>query len=156
MEGKLPAFLILVFYVIIASGSHTFAQREMLVLEKTFTNKKLEYGSGDEISFKLKNEDFFRTDHIVALNDTAIEFHYNQIAYHEIAAIDLKGRRFSGANLRAIGGKLQFVGLAYIAIDQFNQVVVAGDDASFNSNVWIVGGLIYAAGTIMKFSQPKK
>lgn len=125
-------------------------------MEKTLTSKQIVYSSGDPISYKLKEEDFFRNDHIVALNDSAIEFHYNQILYHEIAQINIKGKRFGGINLKSIGTTAQIVGIAYIAVDQFNQVVVRGEDASFNEDVWIAGGAIFAAGTVLKMLSPKK
>jgi hypothetical protein len=156
MSSKSTAFLSLSLILIIVATECAEAQSEYLVLEKTFKKKQIHYSSGDNISYKLKEEDFFRTDHIISLNDTAIAFHYHQVLYHEIAEINIKGKRFTGANWRSIGSKLQFVGIAYIAIDQFNQVVVRGEDASFNQNVWISGGLIYLAGTIMKVTQPRK
>jgi hypothetical protein len=156
MEGKPISLFFTLFVLAIATIPVARAQEEHLVLEKTFSNKQIHFSSGDKISYKLKDEDFFRTDHIVALNHTAIKFHYHEIPYHEITAIHLKGKRFSGTNLRGIGGKLQFVGLGYIFVDMFNQVVVRGEDASFNHNIWIAGGLIYLSGTIMKLSQPKK
>ncbi len=150
-------FILLMFFTYALVLSHEVdAQGEYLVLEKTFSKRQIQYSSGDEIIYKLKEEDFYRTDHIIALNDTAIEFHYHQILFHEIDKINIKGQRFSGANFRSIGSKLQFVGLGYIIIDQFNQVIVRGEDASFNQNVWISGGLIYIGGTIMKILNPKK
>jgi hypothetical protein len=153
---SLRASLLFTLIFSIASVDRVCAQREFIVVEKTMSDKQITYSSGDEISYKLKDEDFFRTDHIVALNDTAIEFHYNMIAFHEIAEVNIKNKRFGKVNLRGIGGKVQFVGLAYIAIDQFNQVVVQGEDASFNTSVWIVGGLIFVGGTLMKVLTPKK
>jgi hypothetical protein len=151
---RASSFFILIFSILLIE--HVCAQREYIVVEKTLSNKQITYSSGDEISYKLKGEDFFRANHIVALNDTAIEFHYNMIAFHEIAEVNIKNKRFGKVNLRGIGGKVQFVGLAYIAIDQFNQVVVQGEDASFNTSVWIVGGLIFVGGTLMKVLTPKK
>jgi len=132
------------------------AQNEFIVVEKTLKNKQIVYSSGDKISFKLKDEDFFRTDHIIALNDTSIEFHYNRIAYHEISEINIKGKRFSNFNVKSVGTYAQVVGIAYIAIDQFNQVVVRGEDPSFNEGVWMAGGLIFAGGTILKMLSPNK
>lgn len=132
------------------------AQREYIVVEKTLSNKQILYSSGDKISYKLTGEDFFRTDHIIALNDTAIEFHYNQIPYKEISEINIKGKRFTGIDYRNIGIYAQVAGIAYIGIDQFNQVVVRGEDASFNEGVWIVGGSIFIGGTILKLIAPKK
>lgn len=132
------------------------AQREYIVVEKTLTSKQIKYSSGDNIKYKIKGEDFFRTDQIVALNDSAIEFHYNQILYREISQVNIKGYRFSGIDYYNIGTYAQIAGVAYIAIDQFNQVVVQGQDATFEKEVWVVGGLIFFGGTILKLLSPKK
>ncbi len=133
-----------------------FAQQEYLVLEKTMRSRQTVYSSGDDITFRLKGEDFFRTDHIIALNDTAIEFHYNSISYHEIDVVNTKNRPFPGLGPRKIGSMAQIVGLGYIAIDQFNQVVVRGEDPSYNDDVILVGGIIFAGGTVLKFLEPRK
>jgi hypothetical protein len=147
------------FFTVIFSMTfvgNLIAQREYIVIEKTLSNKQITYSSGDEISYKLKGEDFFRTDHIIALNDTAIEFHYNLITFREIAEVNIKGKRFSTFNFKSVGTYAQVAGLGYIAIDQFNQVVVGGEDASFNETVWLAGGLIFVGGTILKMLTPKK
>ncbi len=132
------------------------AQREYIVIEKTLSDKQIKYSSGDKISYKLTGEDFFRTDHIIALNDSSIEFHYKQIKYSEIAQVNIKGYRFGGMDLSGIGSYIQIAGIAYIAIDQFNQVVVRGEDASFNQGVWLAGSLVFLGGTIMKWAAPNK
>ena len=132
------------------------AQREYIVVEKTMSNKQITYSSGDNITYKLKEEDFFRTDHIIALNDTSIEFHYNNILYRDISQINIKGQRFTGFDLQEIGTYTQIAGIAYIAIDQFNQVLVRGEKASFNEGVWVAGGSIFLAGTLMRLASPKK
>ncbi|MCG8310020.1 MAG: hypothetical protein MI975_21670 [Cytophagales bacterium] len=132
------------------------AQKEYIVVEKTLSNKQIIYSSGDKISFKLKGEDIFRTDHIVALNDSSIEFHYHQVLYDEIAQVHIKGHRFTGINYYSLGSYAQITGIAYIAIDQFNQVVVRGEEASFNEGVWMAGGAIFLGGTILKWISPKK
>jgi len=149
-------FLLMMLFVIHAPAQQANAQREYIVIEKTLKNKQIIYSSGDKITFKLKEEDFFRTDHIVALNDTSIEFHYNNVNYDEIAQINIRKKSFGKMNFRGIGSKIQIVGLAYIAVDQFNQVVVRGEEASFNGDVWLAGGLIFAGGTILKFLSPRK
>lgn len=132
------------------------AQREYIVVEKTLSNKQIKYSSGDDITYKVEGEDFFRTDHIVALNDSSIEFHYNTILYREISEVNIKGHKFSELNYNSIGTKIQIVGIGYIVIDQFNKVVVQGQDAVFEKEVWIVGGLIFLGGTILKWLSPKK
>ncbi len=156
MATRFTTFLFLFLLFSVGLLHQIIAQREYIVVEKTLTDKQIKYSSGDNISYKLKVEDFFRTDHIIALNDSSIEFHYNQILYSEISEINIKGERFTKANYKSIGSTLQFVGIGYIAIDQFNQVVVRGEEASFNQGVWIAGGLIFLGGTILKLLSPKK
>jgi hypothetical protein len=78
------------------------------------------------------------------------------VNYDEIAQINIRKKSFGKMNFRGIGSKIQIVGLAYIAVDQFNQVVVRGEEASFNGDVWLAGGLIFAGGTILKFLSPRK
>jgi len=156
MTPKASTFLFLLFTLSICIIHSAEAQREYIIVTKALSNKKIQYSSGDKISYKLKYEDFFRTDHIVALNDSSIEFHYNQILYTDISQIDVKGQNFTKFNYKSAGTKIQIVGIAYIAIDQFNQVVVHGEDASFNQGVWIAGGSIFLAGSIMKWIAPKK
>ena len=132
------------------------AQSEYLVLEKTLSDRAVIYRSGDKITFRLKGEDFYRTNHIIALNDSSIEFHYYSVNYLEIDKIYLKRQRLSGFSLRMIGTYSQIAGLGYIAIDQFNQVLVRGEDPTFNDEVFIVGGLIFVSGTLLKFLEPRK
>jgi hypothetical protein len=149
-------FWLLLFTLSLSLSNFATAQKEYIVVEKVLSNKQIKYSSGDLISYKLKGEDFFRTDHIIALNDSSIEFHYNNILYQEISQVRIKGQRFSNVDYLSIGTYAQIVGIAYIAIDQFNQVVVRGEDASFNKGVWIAGGSIFLGGTILKLLAPKK
>ena len=156
MAARFISFLFLFVLFTVGLLHQIKAQREYIVVEKTLTDKQIKYSSGDNISYKLKDEDFFRTDHIVALNDSSIEFHYNHILYREISQVNIKGHRFTGIDYRNIGTFAQIAGVGYIVIDNFNKVVVQGQDAVFEKEVWIVGGLIFLGGTILKFLSPKK
>jgi hypothetical protein len=55
-----------------------------------------------------------------------------------------------------IGKYAQIAGIGYILVDQFNKVVVQGQEAVFEEEVWIVGGLIFLGGTTLKLLSPKK
>jgi len=156
MSSRIHIYYLIILPLVLLCEEKALAQGEYLVLEKTLTDRSVTYSSGDDITFKLKEEDFFRTNHIVALSDTAIEFHYYSVNYLEIDKIYLKNKRLSGFSPRQIGNYAQIAGLGYIAIDQFNQVVVRGEDASFNEGVFLVGGLIFAGGTVLKFLDPRK
>ena len=159
MTERTYVFLFTFAILSLAIISNTEAQREFIVIEKTLSNKQVTYSSGDEIKFKLKDEKFYRKDHIVALNDSAIEFHYYYIPYRDISHVNIKGKKgvqFVNLGFNSVGGKLQVAGIAIIAIDQFNQVVVQGEDASFNKGIWIAGGSLFLGGTILKWMHPKK
>jgi len=156
MSSRIHIFYLTILPLVLLCKEKALAQSEYLVLEKTLTDRSVTYSSGDDITFKLKEEDFFRTNHIIALNDTAIEFHYYSVNYLDIDKIFLKHQRLSGFSPRVLGSYAQIVGLGYIAIDQFNQVVVRGEDASFNENVLWTGGLIFAGGTLLKLLEPRK
>ena len=156
MDAKPTAFLLIMITFSIGIVQPIEAQDKILIIEKTLSSKHIKYLSGDNITYKLKGEDFFRTDHIIALNDSAIKFHYHQILFDEIEEVNIKGRRFTGINFRSLGSTFQIVGLGYIFIDQFNQVVVRSEDPSFNQSVLITGGLIFVGGSILKMTQPNK
>ncbi len=147
---------ILLFTFFICLQQYTMAQKRYIVLEKTLSNKQIKFQPGDKLKYKLEGENFFRTDRIISLNDTSIEFHYNQILYGEISKINIKGSRFTGIDYYNIGTYTQIAGIGYIAIDQFNRVVVMGQNADFNTQVWQAGGLIFLGGTILKILSPKK
>ena len=154
--SKFTTFLLLTVFLSFALVHLATAQREYIVVEKTLSSRQVKYSSGDQIKYKLKGENFFRTNYIVALNDSAFEFHYNQILYQEISQVNIEGKRFTGLDYFNIGTYAQIAGAGYIAIDQFNKVVVHGEEASFDKEVWVVGGLIFLGGTILKLLSPKK
>jgi hypothetical protein len=156
MPSRIYLFYLVVFLLLLLCKEKAVAQSEYLVLEKTLTDRSVKYSSGDDITFKMKEEDFFRTNHIIALNDTAIEFHYYSVNYQEIDKVYLKHKQLSGFNTRKLGTYAQIAGLGYIAIDQFNQVLVRGEDPSYNEDVFFVGGCIFIGGTVLKLLEPRK
>ena len=156
MTKRISVFILLYTVFTIGFISVSKAQNEYIVVEKTLSNKQVTYSSGDEITFRLKEENFYRTDHIIALNDTAIEFHYSMIPYKDISHINIKGKVFINLGFNSVGGKLQIAGIAIIAIDQLNQVLVRGEEASFNQGIWMIGGSLFLGGTILKWMHPRK
>lgn len=156
MTARFATHLFLLLFFSVVVFHQVRAQNEYIVVEKTLSNKQIEYSSGDEIKYKLLGEDFFRKDHIISLNDSSIEFHYHNILYSEISQVNIKGKRFTSFDIYNIGKYAQIVGIGYIAIDMFNKTVVQGQDAVFEEEVWIVGGMIFIGGTILKLCSPRK
>ena len=130
--------------------------QNILVLEKIGTKKKTTFKSGDLIRFKLKEEKHFRQDHIVSVKDSSLVFHYNKFGIDEIAQIDISKKDFTTVDVKKIGTLLQVAGLGYIAIDNLNRYVIQGEEYVFDESVWITGGVLFVAGTGLKFLKPKK
>ncbi len=149
---KVGAFLGLLLLMV----STNLMAQNVLMLEKTGTNKKAIYKSGEEIKYKLKGEDHFRQDYIVSIKDSSIVFHYNKFNLEEIAEIDIRKKNFININLKSIGTMMQIAGASYIVIDQFNKTVVRDQQWEFDQDVWITGAVIFAAGTVVKFLHTKK
>ncbi len=147
-------FLFLTINILLSAAA--WAQQEYFIIEKVINGNHIQYSSGDRITFRIKGEDHFRTDHIIALNDTAIEFHYYQLGYDEIDAVKLQGKRFTGFDFRQVGTYMQIAGVGYIAIDIFNKTLVQGNSFGFEKAVWITGAAIFAGGTFLKLFAPKK
>lgn len=145
----------LLFGIILFIGISAYGQK-YAVLHKIGSSKEIRYKSGDEIRFKLKNEDHYRRDHIISVSDTALHFHYSSISFLEIDKIDIRGKRFNTFNWKTIGTAFQIAGVGYVAIDSFNRTVVQGDTFEFDETVWITGGILVGVGTLIKLSQPKK
>ena len=126
------------------------------VLQKHGTGKRIYYTPGDEIRFSLQGEDHFRKDHIIAVIDSGFQFHYHFIGYEEIRTVDIRGKRWGSFDWNSAGLKVQIVGVGYIAIDTFNKTVVQGNTFEFDNTLWITGGSIFLAGTLMRFLKPRK
>lgn len=156
MIHRQPAIYLFFLLICLANISSLVAQNKYMVVEKTLRNKSVTYAPGDHLKYMLEGEDFFRENRIIDLNDTSVTFYFGNIAYREIKQIHLQGKHLSRANLKSLGGKLQFAGIAYIALDQFNTVVVRGEDPSWNKNVLIAGGVLYLAGSIIRWTVLKK
>jgi hypothetical protein len=130
--------------------------QEFAILEKSGTEKKVYFKSGDEIRYQLKGEDHFRRGNIISVSDSGFQFHYNQILFREIEKVDIKGKRWGNFNWNKTGLLIQIAGLGYIAIDAFNSTVVQDASYEFDQSVWITGGTIFLVGTALRFTKPKK
>ncbi len=86
---------------------------------------------GDEIVFRVKGVKGKRTSYVNNLSDTAVVTHRDTIPYHKIERLYF--RRATRANI--IGGALVFGGVALFLIDQLNQTVIQGNEASLDNGV---------------------
>ena len=137
-------------------GRQELVAQNYLVLEKSGADKSVRFEVGEPMRFKLKNEKFFRKEGIMALQDSTIKFKDYEIYLNEIDKIDVRHKSFSGFDFDQIGTYTQIAGIGYILIDQLNKNIVQGQKWKFEKNVWITGGIIFVAGTILRMFHLKK
>lgn len=91
-----------------------------VVLSKEGKKKKYEFMEGEEIRYKLKANDYYFTDKIVKIKDSAIEFMDYSVRYSDIDKIYIQKRKhiipnktvlLYGANVLAAAGILE---IAYL------------------------------------------
>jgi hypothetical protein len=148
--------LIILPILLLLFCSHWAYSQKKLVLERVGKGQHIAYEAGDEIRYQLTFEDHFRKGIIASLGDNEIQFQHFSIHTDSIAAVDIRGRRFNKLNTYSLGAKLQFAGVGYILIDQFNTAVVQGNEFSLNTGVLVAGGSIFAAGTLLRILHKKK
>jgi len=105
--------LCLIFHI----SNLSFAQ-EFLVLEKMGTKKRYEYHFDDQIIFRIRGEDYFNKDVILALTDSSIIFSGGSLEFAEIEQIKPPVKAWMVTS----GGTLIVAGIGYYLIDQFNQL----------------------------------
>ena len=133
-----------VFLLILSmTGAHS---QEFLVLEKTGTKKRHEYYSGDEIIFKLNDEDGFRSDEILSFQNAAIIFESGSVPLKDIEKVSLSNK---SSPWKGIGGSLIVAGLGYMLIDLFNKTISSGD-VYIDEKVARSAGILVASGFLLK------
>ena len=133
----------LILTLLIFATSFAFAQKQLVLLsgEKIM----LRLNPGDEFIISLKGEKRKLNSYINNLFDTAVMLHKTIVPLHKIDKIYFKHSNF----INRFGKFLLVGGVAYFVIDQFNTVVVRGDDASLDEDVTAVSATMVAVGLPM-------
>jgi len=132
--------------VFLTQLTQSFAQK-FLVLEKLGTHKRYEYHIGDEITFKIEDEDFFRHSVIEDVLDSVIIFDYGFFSFRDIESVNVRGSTGNPVTRFAI--PLMVGGVILFLADQFNETVIGGRKASINKGVTIASGSLLGAGLLM-------
>ena len=93
---------------------------------------------------------------IQGFGEDEIRFHYYRIKLNEIAEIDVGNKNFTIFSFRSGPGKLIFSGVAFVAIDQFNQTVINDQPFGVNSKTALIGGVLTSSGILLKLIQKKR
>lgn len=113
---------------------------QLVLLKKQKILLRLQYG--DDIVFKLKGSDDIVRSYVNNIYDTAVMAHKTVVPFHKIERLYFK----NGTLLNMIGGALVVGGVGYFAIDQLNEIVVQGEEASLNENVTTASIAMVATG----------
>ena len=139
-------FLTLFFFIFL--GMRSYAQEPFLALGKTGKGTQVVFYEGDQMRFRLKGEKYFIEDYIFGLRGNTIRFHYYEIQTTDIEAIDIRGQKRSFFSLGSLSGKLIIAGIAFVGIDQLNQVVIRDEPVGVSKGVAIVSGTLVAGGIL--------
>ena len=126
--------------------------QEFLVLEKMGTKKRHEYFSGDDIIFKLKDGDTFRTDEILGMGAGKIFFETGAVPLIDIQKISLSNKKKA---MKGIGTTLVVGGLGYMILDLFNKTISEGD-VYVDAKVARTAGIIAGTGLTMVVLSKKR
>ena len=122
------------------------AQGQSLIIKRGKKGFTPAYSSGDQITLKLKGEKRFMTDMITGFYSDGIEFRGIKVALNEIERVKLV---FShGLYSPSNGKKMIIAGFGLFLIDQFNNSVVQGNEATISQPVTIASAALVAFGTL--------
>jgi len=117
-----------IFLIVIISGS-VRAQKQLVLIK----NEKvlLRLYPGNEFVFRLKGSRQIKTSYVNNISDTAVVAYRDTIPFHKIDRIYFPQTKL----YNLIGGAMVVGGGAFFLIDQFNHVVVQGNEPSLDKGV---------------------
>ena len=145
--SKLYISILIALFGLLAAPAEGQKQLILLNREKVL----LHLVPGDEIRFKLKDEDFKRTSYINNLFDTALVAHNDIVPFRSIERIYFT----NGGLTQKIGLGLTVGGAGYFLIDQLNELVVQGNKASIDENVAITSAVMVGVGVPLMLLKKK-
>jgi hypothetical protein len=135
--------------VLICAVCSLYAQKQLILLKREKVLLRL--NPGDEFVISLKGEKRKMESYINNLFDTAVLVHRTLVPIHKIEKVYFK--RTGLINL--IGKFLVVAGVGYFLIDQFNVIVVNGDEASLNDDVTTTSVALVGVGLPMALIKKK-
>lgn len=136
MQGAIPVCLIC---LLLLSGT-VAAQKQLILLKGEKVVLRLY--PGDEFTFTKKGNRTIIRSYVNNISDTSVVAHKDVVPFNEIDRIYFERSNFGNV----VGGLLVTAGAGYFLIDQFNIVVVQGEDPDLEKRVVIPSALMLGAG----------
>lgn len=130
----------LLFTLLIFAANFGWAQKQLVLVNREKVLLRL--NPGDEFVISLKGEKRKLDSYINNLFDTAVMVHKTVVPLHKIDKVYFTHSTF----MNRFGKFLVVGGVAYFLIDQFNTVVVQGDEASLDEDVTTASAVMVGVG----------
>lgn len=135
--------------LLVSAAYFAQAQKQLVLLKRE--KVIMRFNPGDELVISLKGKKQKLNTYINNLFDTAVMVHRTIVPLHKIDRV-----YFSHTGLVNLIGKFLVVaGVAYFVIDQFNVIVVNGDEPTLDDNVTTASVAMVAAGLPMMLIKKK-
>lgn len=113
------------------------------------------YKEGEDITYKLKKEENYKTGYLVAVEDFFIITSKDTIQLINLDKIDLRGKSYD-TRLNVAGTALVTIGLGYYVIDQFNSIIVRKEGFNDREGSWLPAALATGIGLPLMMVKKKK
>ena len=143
----IQTFSLLVLMVSFSRGA--YAQKQLVLLKGQKVILRLY--PGDDIELKMRGNEDRIYSYVNNLFDTALMAHETLIPFSKIERI-----YFVRPNLmNKLGTALIIGGVGYFLIDQFNTIIVQGEDPNFDENVTKTSAIMVGVGLPMMLIKKK-
>jgi len=122
------------------SVGRVYSQKQLVLLKREKVLLRLNYG--DDFNYRLKGSKTVMPSYVNNLYDTAVLAHKDIIPFHKIDRIYFKHSSFGNR----FGTFLVIGGVGYFLIDQFNEVIVHGEEPTIDENVATTSAILVGAG----------
>lgn len=116
------------------------AQKQLILIKKE--KVLIRFNPGDEFVYRLKSDKRVMASYVNNLFDTAVMTHDLIIPFHKIDRVYFRQSSY----LNVIGSFLVIGGVGYFFIDQFNEVIVHGNDFNIDDQVLTTSVTMTAVG----------
>ena len=135
--------------LLVSFSRDAYAQKQLVLLKGQKVILRLY--PGDEIELKMRGNEDRIYSYVNNLYDTALMAHETLIPYSKIERI-----YFVRSNLlNKLGTALIIGGVGYFLIDQFNTIIVQGEDPNFDENVTKSAVIMVGVGLPMMMIKKK-
>lgn len=148
---RMKFFVICLFVLSLAALREAYAQKQLVLLKGQ--KVLLRWYPGDEIELKMRGNEDRIYSYVNNLYDTAVLAHETLIPFSKIERIYFVHPE--PKLLNKIGTALVIAGVGYFLIDQFNTVIVQGEDLAIDENVATTSAIMVAAGLPMMLIKKK-